>query len=315
MIDIGRKLVFLYQSGDPPAPWRQAFAECAPELEMRVYPEIGEPADIEVALVFRPPHGVLARLPNLRLIHGKGAGVDHILADPTLPRGIPIVRLVAPSARLLMTQFVIYEILRHHRRMDHYARAQAAGRWSPLSPPDSELTTIGVLGLGVMGMDVAAKLAGLGFRVLGWSASPKKIEGVRCLSGDAALPEVLAASEFLVCLLALTPATEGILSARTLAQLPKGAYVINLARGPHVVDQDLIQALDSGHIAGATLDVFRAEPLPAGHPFWTHPKVTVTPHIAADQVPRTAARRVAENIRRLLAGEPLLDPVDRDRGY
>ena len=309
------KMAFLYHSGDDPERWRQAFEDCAPNLEMRVLPEIGEAADIVAALVWRPPSGLLASLPNLKLIHSKGAGIDHLSSDPDLPAGIPVVRLVDRSARLLMTQYVVHAALTHHRLMDYYAAAEAEGRWHQLPPPDTELTTVTVLGLGAMGADAARMLGALGFRVIGWSRRPKDISGVECVHGAEALPSVLGQSQILVCLLALTEETRGIINAGTLAALPQGAYVINPARGAHVVDEDLLAALDSGHVAGAALDVFHREPLAPEHRFWNHPKVIVTPHISADAVPRTAAEQVAENIRRAIAGEPLLNPVDVARGY
>ena len=309
------KMAFLYRSGDDPEPWRRAFQDCAPDLEMRVHPDIGEASDIVAALVWKPPPGLLASLPNLKLIHSKGAGIDHLSTDPDLPAGIPVVRLVDRSARLLMTQYVVHAALRHHRHMDHYAAAQSASQWRKLPPPDTEKTTVAVLGLGALGQDVARMLSALGFHVIGWSRGPKDIPGVDCVDGAEALPSVLAQSRILVCLLALTEETRGIINARTLAALPRGAYVINPARGAHVVDDDLLAAVDSGHIAGATLDVFHGEPLAPEHRFWTHPKVIVTPHISADALPRTAAEQVADNIRRAVAGQPLLNPVDVARGY
>ncbi len=310
------KMAILYHSGDDPEPWHRAFQDCAPDIEMRVHPDIGEASDIVAALVWRPPPGLLASLPNLKLIHSKGAGIDHLSTDPDLPAGIPVVRLVDRSARLLMTQYVVHAALGHHRFMGHYAAAQAKGKWQQLPPPDTEKTTVAVLGLGALGKDVARMLGALGFHVIGWSRGPKdNIPGVECVHGATALPSVLAQSRILICLLALTEETQGIINARTLAALPQGAYVINPARGAHVVDDDLVAALDSGHIAGATLDVFHGEPLAPAHRFWSHPKVVVTPHISADALPRTAAEQVADNIRRAVAGQPLLNPVDVARGF
>ena len=284
---------------------------------MRVHPDIGEASDIVAALVWKPPPGLLASLPNLKLIHSKGAGIDHLSTDPDLPAGIPVVRLVDRSARLLMTQYVVHAALRHHRHMDHYAAAQSASQWGQLPPPDTdtEKTTVAVLGLGAMGQDAARMLSTLGFHVIGWSRGPKDIPGVECVEGAEALPSILGQSRILVCLLALTEETRSIINARTLAALPRGAYVINPARGAHVADEDLLSALDSGHIAGAALDVFHGEPLASEHRFWSHPKVIVTPHISADALPRTAAEQVADNIRRAVAGQPLLNPVDVARGY
>jgi len=306
---------FLYHSKDDPGPWAQAFRDADPELEMMVYPEMGDPAEIVAAFVWRAPHGLLASLPNLKLIHSKGAGVDHIFDDPKVPAGVPIARLVDPMAVAMMGHYAIYHALGYHRRMDVYRAQQAESVWRGLPPPDHERTTVAVLGLGAIGREVAGQFQRLGFRTLGWSRSAKTIDGVDCRHGADALFATLAESKIVVNVLALTRETENILNAQAFAHMPRGGFLINIARGPHIVEADLIQALDSGQLGGATLDVFRAEPLAKGHPFWTHPKVTVTPHMSGDPLPRTAALQVARNIRAALAGQPLLNEVDRRRGY
>ena len=308
-------MVLLYHSGDDSERWRIAFRECAPGLELRVWPDIGEAADITAALVFDPPPGVLASLQNLKLIVSKGFGVDHLFKDPALPRQVPIVRLVDPSAVSQMTQYVVLATLRYHRRMDEIEDAWRRGEWRRVPPPDTGTTVVGVLGLGVLGREAAETLASLGFSVRGWSRTEKDIPGITCFHGAAGLGPFLGECRIVICLLALTPETEGILNTETFAGLPAGAFVINAGRGGHLIEEDLIAALDSGHLGGATLDVFRSEPLASGHPFWGHPKVRITPHIAADGIARTAAPIVAENIRRADAGEPLLNQVDPARGY
>ena len=307
--------LMFYSNEDPPERWRSALSGPMPDLDFRVWPEVGDPGEIDVALVWKPPRGELRRYPNLRAILLLGAGVDAMMADDSLPDGVPMARMIDPSLTKGMTEFVLIAVLRYHRLLDHYERVQREGRWDYIFPPQASERRVGVMGLGVLGGDAARALSAHGFTVAGWSRTPKEIPGVRCFHGDEGLRAFLARTDILVCLLPLTPATEGILNAETFARLPKGAVVINVARGRHLVDGDLIAALDSGHLAGATLDVFREEPLPPGHPFWRHPKILVTPHVASYTVPEVAAAGVVENIRRARAGEPLVGLVERVRGY
>ena len=214
-----------------------------------------------------------------------------------------------------MSEYVLLQVLRFHRQGDIYARQQAEKKWDTLPFPDTAKRRVGILGLGSLGEDAAKKISALDFPTAGWSRTPKQIAGVECYSGQDGLEPFLERTDILCCLLPLTPQTENIIDAKLLATLPAGAFIVNSARGKHVVDEDLIAALDSGHIAGAALDVFREEPLPPAHPFWAHPGVTVTPHVAAATRPATAARVIAENIRRGEAGEPFLHLVDRRAGY
>ncbi len=295
--------------------WAAELAKLEPELEVRVWPDVGDPADIEFALVWMHEPGSLKAFPNLKGIFSLGAGVDHIFRDPDLPPGVPITRVVDPDLTDRMTEYVLLHVLRYHRQQPAYDAQQARGEWRELHQPAAHDRRVGVMGLGVLGRDAAGRLADLGFRVAGWSRSAKEIEGVETFHGRDGLDAFLARTDILVCLLPLTPATEDILDARLFARLPEGAYLINAARGRHLVEEDLLAALDSGRIAGATLDVFRREPLPPEHPFWRHPKVTVTPHIASITDPRSVARQVVENIHRLRAGRPPLHRVDPAAGY
>ena len=226
-----------------------------------------------------------------------------------------MVRLVDPGLTRGMREYVIYWTLRYHRRFAEYADSTAAGVWKQLPQADTRKRRVGILGLGVLGADAAAHLRALEFDVAGWSRSAKALDGIESFHGADGLPAFLARTEILVNLLPLTPETTGIINAETLNQLPKGAVVINAARGPHVVDDDLIAAIDGGHIAAATLDVFHAEPLPAEHPFWTHPKINITPHAASLTVPETAVVAIADNIRRIRAGDPPFPIVDPESGY
>ncbi len=299
---------------DDPVAWRRELARRLPDLDFRVWPEVGDPADIEVALVWRPPPGLLAGLPNLRLIQALSAGIEALLADPTLP-DVPLCRMVDESLTVTMREFVAATVLFFHRGLDRYARRQRQVRWRLEPPRPAAATRVGIMGLGVLGGDVARTLAGLGFRVRGWSRRGKTIPGVETFAGPDALADFAAAVDVLVCLLPLTPATEGILDSRLFAALPRGAVVINVGRGRHLVERDLLDALDRGHLRAAWLDVFAEEPLPDDHPFWRHPRIHVTPHAAAWTHPETAAEVVVENLRRLRAGEPLRHRVDRARGY
>jgi len=282
---------------------------------MRVWPEIGDPAEIEVMLAWRPPSGALTGMTNLRFLQALGAGVDQLFADPTIPADLPIARLVDDNLTAGMRDYVLAMVLKYHRWLDLYARQQATGLWQRyphIDPPDRR---VGIMGLGALGIAAASALAALDFDIAGWSRTPKTLDGIKTYAGSEGWAPFLAHSDILVCLLPLTPETEGILNAATFAGLPAGATVINAGRGGHLVAADLVAALDSGHLRGATLDVFEREPLKPDDPLWRHPKLDITPHIATISSPRTAAARVAENIRRARAGQPLLNMVDRSRGY
>jgi len=307
-------LLFVSKTDDPNR-WREMLACAVPDLEVRVWPEIGRAEDIRYALVWKPKPGILAGLPSLELIQSLGMGVDHIFLDPDLPADVPVARLIDDDLVRQMGEYVLVTALRHHRRIDEYDRLQRDGEWRALAMPDTATTRIGILGLGEIGAPIAGLLAGLGFAVAGWSRSEKTIDGVESFHGASSLPNFLARTDILVCLLPLTPATENILDKAAFARLPKGAYLINLARGLHVVEEDLLAAIESGHMSGAALDVFRTEPLPTDHPFWLHPRIHVTPHIAGITNPATAVAQVAENIRRVRAGREPLNLVDQARGY
>jgi glyoxylate/hydroxypyruvate reductase len=300
---------------DSAARWRAQLTRLTQELEVRVWPEIGDPAAIDYALVWRPEPGFLASLPNLKLILSLGAGVDHLLGDPRLPLHLPIVRLVDPHMTDAMSEYVVLQVLRLHRLDLDYRAQQEAGDWRELDQQNAGERRVGILGLGELGQDAAKKLRALGFDVAGWSRSEKAVAGVRSYAGAAGLAPLLGRSEIIVCLLPLTAETEGILNKSTLALLPKGAALVNAARGAHLVEEDLLAALASGQISAAVLDVFREEPLPVDHPFWHHPRVVVTPHIAAFTNPATAAPIILDNIRRFAEGRPLLNLVDPARGY
>ncbi len=298
-----------------PGPWREAFRALDPDIDFRVWPESGPVEEIDYALAWHHAPGSLMAYPRLKAIFSLGAGVEKLLRDRELPPGVPIIRMVDPALTAGMTEYVLLHVLRYHRRQPELEALQRRAEWVELENPPAWERRIGILGLGVLGSDAAAKLVGLGFQVAGWSRRPKEIVGVASFSGEAGLGPLLARSEILVCLLPLTGATQGILNARTLAQLPRGACLINAARGGHVVEGDLLAALDAGQIAHATLDVVSEEPLPAFHPFWRHPRVTLTPHVASLTWPPTAARHILTNIQACESGRPMSPVVDLEREY
>jgi glyoxylate/hydroxypyruvate reductase A len=307
-------LLFLAKVDDEAA-WLGAFRAALPEEELRAFPAVGDPADIECALVAQPPPGELAKLPKLRLICSLWAGVDGLLRDPSFPRHIPLARLVDPYMTQAMSESALAHVLGAHRQLDAYRRQQADGVWRMLPQPRAHDRRVGMLGMGELGGDAARKLKALGFDVAGWSRRPRQLPDIPSFAGREQLPAFLARSEILVCLLPLTADTRGILDARAFAALPRGATVINLARGAHVVEPDLLTALDSGHLAAAVLDTFETEPLSSGHAYWGHPRVQITPHVAAISDRRSVIPVIAENIRRFRAGQPVRDLVDLAAGY
>jgi glyoxylate/hydroxypyruvate reductase len=311
-----RAPVLLYACfGIDAAPWKQALERALPELELRLWPDAGDLAEIDYVLTWNHPPGFLTQFPKLRAIFSMGAGVDRLLLDPELPTHVPLVRMADPGLAVFMKEYVIMRVLHYHRDMPAYAQQQRAALWQQLPPRATRERRVGVMGVGQIGGTCAGALAELGFEVRGWARSARELPGISVFAGHDRLPEFLSGVEILVCLLPLTAATRGILSAQLFAQLARGAWLINLARGAHLVEADLRLALDSGQLAGATLDVFVTEPLPREHPFWRDPRITLTPHAAALTRPQTAVPRLALNITRERAGEPLFDVVDRTAGY
>ncbi|WP_413718009.1 2-hydroxyacid dehydrogenase [Silicimonas sp. MF1-12-2] len=272
-----------------------------------------EPGSVDY-IVYAPSSAVQDFRPYTRLkaVLNLWAGVENVVGNQTLT--VPLCRMVDPGMTEGMVEYCVGHALRHHLGMDQDILRTDA-QWKPHVPPLARSRRVTVLGLGELGREVALALGRMNFDVAGWSRSPKEIPGVECLSGDAGLNMALGRAEILILLLPLTSATRDLLNADRLALMPEGAFIINPGRGPLIDDEALLAALDSGRIAHATLDVFRVEPLPAEHAFWAHPKVTVTPHIASDTRAETAARVIAENIRRGEAGETFLHLVDRSAGY
>lgn len=305
------KLLFCC-AGTKPEPWIAGLRAALPAAEVAVW-EPGAPA-ADYAVVWAPPQAFLDEQPGLRAVFNIGAGVDALL-KLRLPPTARVVRLDDAGMSVQMAEYVCHAVIRHFREFDGYEADVRQGRWSYRKPRSRADFAVGVMGLGVLGSRVAQALRVFEFPVNGWSRSPKALDGVRGFSGREGFNDFLAASRVLVNLLPLTPDTQDILNRGTLSRLQPGGYVINVARGAHLVDEDLLALLDEGHLAGATLDVFRTEPLPAGHPFWAHPKITVTPHTSARTLRDESIAQIAGKIRALEQGEPIAGIVDPVRGY
>lgn len=274
------------------------------------------PEEIHYALSFRPPHGLLKTLPGLKAVFSLGAGVDGFLSDPEYPKRVPLVRFVDSTLAVEMAQYVLMQVLIRHRLQRFFDEAQRQKQWRQMVlPRRTENTRIGFMGLGETGALCAGIAAGLGFPVSSWTAHRKHVAGLRSFAGDAEFAAFLGQTDILVCVLSLTRKTAGILNERTFAMLPEGAFVINAARGAHLIEKDLIRALDSGWLSGAALDVFEEEPLPTTSPLWTHPKTTVTPHIAAISQPDVVTRYVLEGIDAFERGERPPNVVDVETAY
>ena len=298
------------------AAWWPALQAALPGERLLRTRSAADAADpIDIALVANPPAGSLRDLPGLRLVQSLWAGVERLLADPDLPTGVPVARMVDPALAEAMAQTALWAVLGLHRDFFRYAEQQRMQHWATHPQRRAAAVRVGVLGLGEMGRACAQRLAAAGYAVTGWSREPRQVDGCACVHGDAALDVVLGGAEIALNLLPLTPATRGLFDAARLARLPAGAALINLGRGDHVVDADLLAALDAGRLRHAVLDVFAVEPLPPSHRYWTHPRVTLLPHVAAQTDPHSAAQVVAANVCALREGRPIEHLVDRATGY
>lgn len=295
--------------------WMRSLAEALPDEDWVFAGEDFDRAAVVIAIVANPAPGSLQGLPGLRLIQSLWAGVDRLLLDPTLPSDVPIARLVDPAMNEAMAETALWAVLSLHRGFFDYARQQQQRLWSQALQRRADEIDVLVLGLGQMGGTVAKRLAANGYRVTGWNRHAVQLPGVTCRHGEGVLEELLSKAEIVINLLPLTPATRGLFDADRFKAMRSDASLVNLARGAHVVAEDLLAALDSGRLRHAVLDVFTQEPLPAEHPLWRHPKVSVLPHVAALTDPRSAAMIAAKNIQALREVRPLMNLVDRTRGY
>jgi glyoxylate/hydroxypyruvate reductase A len=298
----------------------QALNKMAPDRTFHVWPYDGDLTGIRYAIAWKPEPGIISRLPELEVIFSYGAGVDHVLLDPSLPPHVPVVRLVEPDLTQRMSEYVMLHTLLHHRRMTEYFALQKDARWREYWEPVTHEVRVGVMGLGVLGRDAAVKLEAFGYDVAGWSRSPRALDGIETFSGRDGLDAFLARTEILVVLLPLTSDTRGIIDKALLGRLAKnpdlpGPVLINAGRGGLHVEKDIIAALESGALYAASLDVFETEPLPGTSPLWKHPRVVITPHNASNSPPSGVARYVLDQMARHEKGLPLENVVDRARGY
>ena len=304
--------VTYYSADMDAASWIPGLQSALPGASVTLW-EPGAP-QADFAVVWKPPQQLLDEQARLNAIFNTGAGVDALM-KLNLPKGVPVIRLDDAGMSVQMAEYVCHAIIRHFRELDGYEADMGQGKWSFRKPRSRVDYPVGVLGLGVLGERVAKAVAQFDFPVNGWSRSPKAVPGIQSFAGEDQLDAFLAASRFVVCLLPLTPDTENLLNAQRLAKIRPGGYVINVARGAHVVDADLLAAIASGHLAGATLDVFRVEPLPQGHAFWNHPKITVTPHTSARTLRSESIAQIASKIGALQRGDAVAGRVDAARGY
>lgn len=307
-------ILFCWESGNGKL-WRKEFADRLPRHDFHVFPDVPSVDDVEYALVWMPPIGELARFPNLKAIFSIGAGCDHILRDPNVPRHVPIVRLVDAVSVRDMSHFALHWVLHFQRNFHVYSEQQRDGVWQRHPYRDVSENWVGVLGLGGMGVPIAEQFRTCGFNVMGWSSTRKTVDGVTCFAGMDELGELLARANIVVSVLPLTDVTDGLLNRHRFAQMRPGSFVINIGRGPVINDADLVAALDSGRVAAAALDVFAVEPLPPEHAFWNHPRVFITPHAAGPTNDMSAIAQIVENIKRLERGEAAAPVWNWERGY
>lgn len=307
--------ILLHRGDGQTGPWAEDVSRVMPGVETVTWQEGDTLARCDYAVLWHPAPALLAQLQHVKAVFLMGAGADAILKFGDALPGVPIVRLGDAGMAVQMAEYVAYATLRYFRRFDEYEEQARHGLWSPLPGYEKEDFTVGVMGLGKLGVRVAETMRTFGFPVRGWSRTPKVLSGVDCFAGLEALGDFLSGTRVLVSLLPLTPETNNLLDRRRLSTLPKGAYLINVARGAQVAEPDLLALIRAGHIAGATLDVFRNEPLPAPHPFWEEPRITITPHISAVTIRGEAVRQIAFKIAAFEAGNPVDDIVDRNLGY
>jgi glyoxylate/hydroxypyruvate reductase len=308
-------MTFLYKANTTRGmAWARHFAARAPDLPFRLWPDVGDPAQVRYLAAWMPPENIAATFRNLELIFSVGAGVDQFDLSQ-LPAHVPLIRMLEPGIAEGMVEYVTMAVLALHRDLVHFIAQQRQQTWREIQTTQATKRRVGVMGLGQLGQAALERLKPFGFPLAGWNRSPRSIEGVSCYAGQEALPDFLAQTDILVCLLPLTDETHGILNASLFERLPRGARLVNVGRGGHLVEAELIEALERGILSAAVVDVAAQEPLPAGHPFWHHPRILLTPHIASMTSPETAVEYVLETIARHRRGEDLPGRVDRERGY
>jgi glyoxylate/hydroxypyruvate reductase A len=308
--------ILLHRADGKTEPWIKDFAKFLPEAEVELWHAGEKTPPCDYAVVWSPPETMVPELAQVKAIFNTGAGVDALLRfGAAIPHEVPIIRLEDAGMGVQMAEYVTHAVLRYFRRFDEYEAQARAGTWAPLPQHAREDFAIGILGLGVLGSRVLEALAPFGFPLRAWSRTPKAVPGVQCFHGADGLDTFLRGSRVLVCMLPLTPETANLVDRTNMSKLPAGAYVINVARGALLAEPDLLGLIKSGHIAAATLDVFRNEPLPAQHPFWQEPRITITPHISALTLRRDSVQQITDKIRLLENGQPVGGIIDRNLGY
>jgi len=308
-------MTFLYKANATRGmEWARFFGARAPDLPFRLWPDVGDPAEVRYLAAWMPPDNIATTFPNLELVFSVGAGVDQFDVSQ-LPSHVPLIRMLEPGIAEGMVEYVTMAVLALHRDLLHYIAQQREQSWREIRITQAAKRRVGVMGLGLLGQAVLERLKPFGFLLAGWNRSPRTIQGVSCFAGGQALSEFLAQTDILVCMLPLTDETRGILNASLFERLPRGAQLVNVGRGGHLIEADLIAALERGLLSAAVLDVAEHEPLPAGHPFWRHPRILLTPHIASMTTPEAAVEFVLDTIGRHRRGEVLPGRVDRERGY
>lgn len=295
-------------------PLKEEILRIDPNADVEIWPDVSQPQRVQFAVAWNHPENVFGNYPNLKAVSSLGAGVDHLFSDPSLPDSARVTRIVAPSLSDQMSDFILASVLNLMRHTEHYVRMHQRSEWAPRQAFLKKDMTIGIMGLGELGAHTARRLRDNGFRVTGWSRTIKNLEGIRTFTRNQ-LEDFLNQTNILVCLLPLTSETDGILNLELFKKMKKPAFVINVARGQHLVEEDLIYALDTGLITHAVLDVFEKEPLPENHPFWNRKTITITPHIASVTDPAEAAAVIVDNYKRLLSGMDLLFEANRALGY
>ena len=303
--------VLVISPGRDPEAWVRELNNQNPGMKICKFPEEHDKEEVEYAVAWKHPRGIFKNYPNLKVIASMGAGVDHITSDPAIPEEITITRVVDNQLTIDMSDFVLALVMERLKNLSYHHNNQ---NWEPKKYLRIQDQRVGIMGVGVLGSAVARKLKLNGFQVTGWAREERKIDDIP-VYGEEGLGEFLEQTDILVCLLPLTRETENILNKDLFQKLPRGAYVINVARGEHLVELDLLEMVDKGHLSGASLDVFRKEPLPEEHPFWKHKAIKVTPHIASVTDPKTVVPQIVENYNRMKDGEPLKNVVKREKGY
>ena len=306
--------IVLVSTSRDPKQWSASLKEKNNDLDIQIYPDVKRPENVEFAISWKHPEGLYTNFPNLKVIASMGAGVNHILKDEQLPKGVKVTRIVDDQLTKDMSQFVLLQCLAVSRNLFTHLKDKSSKSWNPRAYQTPPKTNVGIMGYGVLGQEAGKVLKANGFNVIGYANTSKLVDGIQVYGSDQQ-DEFLEQTQILVCLLPVTSSTKGVLNFELFQKLKDEAYLINVARGEHLLEADLIKAIDTGKLKGASLDVFQEEPLPDSHPFWEHENIQITPHVASMTDPESVANQLLENYRRMKKGEALLNEVDVVKGY